>query len=68
MSSRSIQNRPPEVQEARDTLRRKGWSQAEAAVRLCVSTVHLNYVLTGKRQSRRILRAIAALPENPRPA
>jgi transcriptional regulator with XRE-family HTH domain len=59
---------PAPVQEARNTLRRKGWTQADAARVLGVSAVHLCFVLTGKRESRRILNAITHLPENPRPA
>lgn len=58
----------PEIQAARNHLRRKGWTQAAASRRLGVSTVHLCYVLTGRRESRRLLAAIMALPENPDPA
>ena len=60
--------RSPQVQAARDHLRRKGWTQAEAARRLGVSTVHLCYVLTDRRISSRLLQAIHNLPENPDPA
>lgn len=68
MQPRTITKRPPEVQTARNELRRKGWTQAAAARRLGVSAVHLCYVLTGKRISARLLRAVHQLPENPDPA
>jgi lambda repressor-like predicted transcriptional regulator len=56
------------VQDARNALRRKGWSQAAAAVELGISNIQLNYVLNARRESRRILSAIHNLPENPSPA
>lgn len=59
---------PPAVQAARNELRRKGWSQTAAAEVLGVTKFHLNYVLNGKRESRRILREISHLPHNPTPA
>jgi transcriptional regulator with XRE-family HTH domain len=68
MTTNAIPNRPPAVQAARNTLRRKGWSHKEAAERLSVSTYHLSLVLNGHRQSRRILNAIQEFPENPTPA
>jgi transcriptional regulator with XRE-family HTH domain len=68
MPTRSTTKRPPEIQAARNALRRKGWTQKAAAARLGISNVHLCYVLTGRRTSRRVLTAIAALPENPDPA
>mgnify|MGYP003894401437 CR=1 FL=1 len=68
MHTPTITKRTPEVQAARNDLRRKGWSQAEAARELGVSSVHLCYVLTGRRNSKRILTAIHNLPENPIPA
>lgn len=60
--------RPPAIQAARNTLRRKGWKQAEAARALGVSSVHLCYVLNGRRESKRLLAAINRLPENNVPA
>jgi len=60
--------RAPELQAARNHLRRSGWTQAEAARELGVSTVHLCYVLTDRRISKRLLRDIHALKENPVPA
>ncbi len=60
--------RPPAVQAARNALRDKGWKHADVARRLGVTPVHLSFVLTGRRQSRRILDAIAELPNNPDPA
>jgi transcriptional regulator with XRE-family HTH domain len=64
----STTKRPAAVQSARNALRRKGWKQAEAARHLGVSAVHLNYVLNGRRESKRLLNAIARLPENHIPA
>lgn len=60
--------RPPEIQKARNTLRRRGWSQKDAAVHLGITRTHLTYVLNSRRSSRRILAAIQELPENPNPA
>lgn len=68
MSQTSNKKRPPQVQAARNTLRRKGWSQVQAAKALGVTPIHLSYVLNGRRESRRILREIALLPENLAPA
>lgn len=64
----TITKRSPEVQAARNHLRRHGWTQVDAARRLGVSTVHLCYVLTDRRVSNRLLIAIRQLPENPIPA
>lgn len=58
----------PEVQEARNTLRHKGWTQTEAAEQLGVTSMHLCLVLNGHRVSHRIIAAIASLPVNPNPA
>jgi hypothetical protein len=58
----------PEIQEARNIMRRRGWSQAEAAAELGVTAMHLCLVLNGHRPSQRLLSAIKALPENPTPA
>jgi hypothetical protein len=68
MTSHATRKRPPEIQAARNDLRRKGWSQAAAADRLGVSAIHLCYVLNGHRISRRLLNAIHHLPENSEPA
>jgi hypothetical protein len=68
MTTKAIANRDPELQEARNTLRRLGWSQSKAARPLGVTRPHLNLVLTGHRKSRRLLEAIKELQENPRPA
>lgn len=68
MNANAIPKRPPAVQAARDTLRRKGWNQKEAAERLGVTREHLTYVLNGRRVSKRILNAIQEFPENPTPA
>lgn len=68
MRKNAITNRPEEVQSARNTLRRKGYTQKEAAGLLGVTREHLTLVLGARRFSRRILKAIEDFPENPRPA
>ena len=68
MSAEATTKRDSEIQAARDSLRRKGWSQRTAAPRLGVSRPHLTLVLNGHRRSRRLLEAIEGLPENPTPA
>lgn len=60
--------RSPAVQRARNELRRKGYTQRQAAKLLDVTPEHLCYVLTDRRQSRRLLDAISALPDNHIPA
>ena len=45
------------------TIKRRGWSQQKAAAFIGVSYEHLNRVLNGHRESRRLLAAIEALPE-----
>lgn len=67
MNGNTITKRPPEAQKARNTIRGKGWTIKAAAPHLGVSVVHLSLVLNGHRQSRRILKAIAELPECPTP-
>ena len=61
-------NLPPSVQDARNTLRKKGWTQVDAAALLGISPIHLCYVLNARRESMRVLRAISKLPQNPHPA
>jgi hypothetical protein len=51
-----------EVKAARADLRAKGWSYRTAALELGCSLTHLAWVLTGRRQSQRLLDAIVALP------
>jgi len=68
MTLTANKKRPPDVQAARNALRTKGWSQAQAARQIGVSTIHMNYVLNARRESRRLLRAIHQLPVNPTPA
>lgn len=68
MAKNSIPKRPAEIQEARNNLRRKGWTIQAAAIRFDVTRQHLSLVLNGHRESRRLLAAIAGLPENPDPA
>ena len=48
--------------KAKVTLKNLGWTQQSAARALGVSFEHLNRVLGGHRESRRLLAAIAALP------
>ena len=68
MPATANKKRKPEVQAARNILRRRGWTQAEVAKRLGISPIHLCYVLNGRRESRRIINEIQHLPENPTPA
>jgi len=68
MHCKTTTKRPKEIQEARNILRAKGWTQAAAAQRLGITSIHLCYVLNGHRQSCRVLNAIAHLPANPTPA
>lgn len=68
MPTEAIKNRSPEIQAARNQLRRKGWSHETAASQLGVTRVHLTLVLNGRRESRRILKGIQELTENPKPA
>jgi hypothetical protein len=49
-------------QQAKVKLKSKGWSYRSAAPLLGVHYCHLCRVLTGKRESRRLLLAIDALP------
>jgi hypothetical protein len=51
-----------EVNKARTTLKSLGWSYRSAADELGVHYVHLAKVLTGRRESKRLLTAIDALP------
>lgn len=68
MSITTTTKRSPDIQAARNALRRKGWTQAAAARHLGVSAVHLCYVLTGRRVSVRLIASIHALPDCPTPA
>lgn len=54
---------PPEVKQARKHLRITGWTYRAAAEELGVHFTHLALVLTGRRESRRLLTGIMALPE-----
>ena len=49
-------------------LKRKGWSYRSAAEVLGISYQHLSCVLNGQRDSRRVMLAIANLPERRRAA
>ena len=48
--------------EAKEELKRLGWSQRKAAQRLRVHFVHLSKVLNGHRESRRLVNAIFDMP------
>ena len=54
-------------QQAKSHLKTLGWSQRRAAAQLGVCQEHLNRVLSGIRQSRRLMQAIATLPPSPTP-
>jgi len=53
--------------QAKSHLKRLGWSQRRAAKQLGVCQEHLNRVLAGLRESRRLLSEIAKLPPSPTP-
>ena len=53
---------PRPVQAARKHFHAAGWSYRAAAPQLGVSYQHLAQVLTGDRQSRRLLAAVLQLP------
>ena len=59
----SLSEEVEEVNKAKAALKAKGWSYRLAAPELAVHYTHLARVLTGRRQSRRLLAAIHALPE-----
>ncbi len=50
---------------AKEKLKSKGWSHRTAARELGVSFEHLNRVLNGHRESRRLLAQVAKLPKRP---
>lgn len=52
-----------EVEVAKATLKKNGWSYRTAAPYLGVGYQHLAKVLTGRRESRRLLQAIGELPK-----
>lgn len=45
------------------TIKQRGWSQQAAAQQLGVTFEHLNRVLNGHRESRRLLESIQRLPD-----
>lgn len=55
------------VREAKRTLKAKGWSYRAACAELGYSFTHFGHVLSGRRQSARLIQAIDALPERPKP-
>jgi hypothetical protein len=54
---------PPEVRAARRHLRVAGWSYRAAAEELGVHFVHWALVLTGKRESKRLITGVMGLAE-----
>ena len=73
MPATSTKNKPrrsftPEVQAARNIVRRRGWTHAQIADLLGVTRTHISYVLNGRRISQRVLTFIDQLPDNPKPA
>jgi transcriptional regulator with XRE-family HTH domain len=55
------------TRQAKAMLRARGWSYRRGAVALGVTYQHLSMVLNGHRESRRLLQAIAELPDSPVP-
>jgi transcriptional regulator with XRE-family HTH domain len=53
------------LDQTKQSLKRKGWSHRTAARELGVSFEHLNRVLNGHRESRRLLTQITKLPHRP---
>ncbi len=49
--------------QAKSTIKKRGWSQRKAAKYLGKNFTHLNLVLNGRRESYRLLSEIAALPD-----
>lgn len=49
-------------------LEAKGWTQTAAAKELGVRVEHVNRVLNGARESRRVLRDLEALPDKSKEA
>jgi len=56
------------ISEAKHTLKARGWSYRTAAPRLGVCYQHLALVLTGRRESRRLLARIEAIPHREKEA
>lgn len=52
----------PTPAQARQTLKKKGWSYRSAAPLLGVNFSHLYRVLSGERHSERVLTGVATLP------
>ena len=53
------------LQQAKSTLKNKGWSYRRAAPLLGVRQESLSRILNGQFQNRRVLRAIEHLPASP---
>ena len=53
-------------QQAKASLKSKGWSYRRVAPLLGVHFYHLNQVLNGKRESRRLMLKIDTLPNAPK--
>lgn len=56
-----------QLKEAKSHLKTKGWTQRAAAVRFNITESYLSRVLKGELKSQRLLKAIAAIEENPNP-
>lgn len=54
---------PANVRKARKTLAERGWSYRAFCAETGYSFTHVAHVLTGRRESRRLLEAIEALPK-----
>jgi hypothetical protein len=50
-------------EQSKVELKRRGWSYRSAAGEIGITYQHLSYVLNGHRNSRRVLKAIQALPK-----
>lgn len=48
----------------KQVLKSRGWSYRKAAEKLGVTYQHICLVMNGRRKSRRLLAAVAALPQN----
>jgi hypothetical protein len=55
----------PDVEQIRVILKARGWSYRRAAKVLGCSHVHLAYVMSGARSSRRLMAKIARIGESP---
>lgn len=54
------------VQAARNHMRINGWTSRDISKRFARSEEHISRVLTGHRESKKLIQQIMGLPENPR--